>query len=416
MASPFTARAAAFSANGNAPPQAQDVNNNNKSDCGCKILERLPRGQGLMIMLNDENTTFKSSSSSSSSNQCSKCSCLKLSPQQDTNLATIHPNIYIPTALTFYPSHLKRYSGGGSGVTVFGGYHPQLGPLVMKHGGYKDLIELVSLAKIEREVVVRGRWKVDGLLRRRERILNNNYLNEDEELDGWLETDHEHYLAVEQSSPSDDTTTIQKVSSGKKFGLSMHAIPTTKHNKKSSLSKNNNKSRPLLHKMNQTFRTLYKSLPSSSSLEQQKIKQQQLTQINDQITQIQNAMSQIQIRIPAFKMIYISPMHLREREEELVNSGQFRATMMKRRHAFKSSTINVAAVQKATTQQQGEDDDDDDDEEEEEDNTNNLAQLESMSLAIAFSVLKRGEFDELRRVWNMTINWISLGMMYTVFV
>ena len=51
----------------------------------------------------------------------------------------------------------------GSGVTVFGGYHPLLGSLVMKHGGHTDLIELVSLAKIEREMSVRSNWKIDRL-------------------------------------------------------------------------------------------------------------------------------------------------------------------------------------------------------------------------------------------------------------
>eukprot|EP00578_Thalassiosira_sp_NH16_P005681 CAMPEP_0181138588 /NCGR_PEP_ID=MMETSP1071-20121207/34327_1 /TAXON_ID=35127 /ORGANISM="Thalassiosira sp., Strain NH16" /LENGTH=179 /DNA_ID=CAMNT_0023225435 /DNA_START=36 /DNA_END=571 /DNA_ORIENTATION=+ len=179
MASSFTTPTAAYAANGNGnAPQDQDVNKNG-SECGCKILERLSRGQGLMIMLNDENTILKSPSSSPSS---AKCSYLKLESQRDTNLTSIHPNIYIPAALTSYPSHLKRYSGGGSGVTVFGGYHR---PLVMKHGGYKDLIELVSLAKIEREVEVRGRWKVDGLVRRRERILSNVGSGEEEEdLDG----------------------------------------------------------------------------------------------------------------------------------------------------------------------------------------------------------------------------------------
>ena len=35
---------------------------------------------------------------------------------------------------------------------------------------------------------------------------------------------------------------------------------------------------------------------------------------------------------------------------------------------------------------------------------NDQSVAEQRSLAIAFSVLKRGEFDELRRVWNMTIN------------
>ena len=50
-------------------------------------------------------------------------------------------------------------------MTVFGGYHPLLGHLVMKHGGHKDLIELVSLAKIEREMNVRGKWKIDCLMK-----------------------------------------------------------------------------------------------------------------------------------------------------------------------------------------------------------------------------------------------------------
>ncbi len=46
---------------------------------------------------------------------------------------------------------------------MFGGYHPLLGSLVMKHGGHTDLIELVSLAKIEREMGVRSKWKIDRL-------------------------------------------------------------------------------------------------------------------------------------------------------------------------------------------------------------------------------------------------------------
>lgn len=42
-------------------------------------------------------------------------------------------------------------------MTVFGGHHLLLGHLVMKHGGHKDLIELVSLAMIEREMGMRAR-------------------------------------------------------------------------------------------------------------------------------------------------------------------------------------------------------------------------------------------------------------------
>ena len=68
------------------------------------------------------------------------------------------------------------YINTGSGVTVFGGYHPLLGSLVMKHGGHKDLIELVSLAKIERELSTRARWKIDC-------IKNNGSHREEEEED-----------------------------------------------------------------------------------------------------------------------------------------------------------------------------------------------------------------------------------------
>ncbi len=212
----------------------------------------------------------------------------------------------------------------------------------MKHGGHKDLIELVSLARIEREVVVRGRWRVDALVRKRERILLSADCSGDEnEESKWLETDHEHLVMEEQPPPPLDTIPA----AGKKFGFSMHAITTTNTKKKTS--------RPILNRMHQTLRTVF----NKSSLSQQQDQQLLVTQINNQISQIQNAASQIQIRIPAFKMIYISPMHLREREEELVNSGKFRAERMKRRGAFKS-TANVmrnmqpAAVDKSQQKQQ----------------------------------------------------------------
>jgi hypothetical protein len=42
--------------------------------------------------------------------------------------------------------------GGGSGVTVFAGNHPELGDVVMKHGGYKDMQELFALATIAEEL------------------------------------------------------------------------------------------------------------------------------------------------------------------------------------------------------------------------------------------------------------------------
>eukprot|EP00986_Skeletonema_menzelii_P003651 scaffold1153_cov147-Skeletonema_menzelii.AAC.7 len=346
--SSFTAQAAAEEA----PPQNMVHNQKNSryNQCGCKILERIPRGHGLMIMLNDENSSINTPTKSNNSNNNS-CSCLKLQSQKDTNLPTIHPNIYIPSALTQHPTHLQRYSGGGSGVTVFGGYHPQLGPLVMKHGGYKDLIELVSLAKIEREVVVRGRWKMDALIRRRERFLMSKQEQQqdesEEEFDGWLETDHE---LLDRRQPSSDA-------SKNKFGSSMHT-PSKPSSKKQ---------RPILHKIDKTIRNIFQTLPSF----QPTPKAPQIDQINQQIDQIQTAMSQIQSRIPAFKMIYISPMHLREREGELVNSTALFRAMMKRRHAFKSvKHIDIGVVAKGWQE-----------EEEEEEEEDQLVQLESMSVS-----------------------------------
>jgi len=66
----------------------------------------------------------------------------------DSNFAEIHPNVYAPSAM----ENMETLVGGGSGVAVFGGHHPELGDLVMKHGGYKDMHELFALATIENEL------------------------------------------------------------------------------------------------------------------------------------------------------------------------------------------------------------------------------------------------------------------------
>jgi hypothetical protein len=70
----------------------------------------------------------------------------------DANYPAIHPNMYAPHALT----NVKKLGGGGSGVAVFSGDHPKLGSLVMKHGGYKDMVEFFSLATIAQELKYRG--------------------------------------------------------------------------------------------------------------------------------------------------------------------------------------------------------------------------------------------------------------------
>jgi hypothetical protein len=56
-------------------------------------------------------------------------------------------------------------SGAGSGSMEFGGHHPLLGHLVMKHGGHKDLAVLVSLARIESETGARATFAIDSLPR-----------------------------------------------------------------------------------------------------------------------------------------------------------------------------------------------------------------------------------------------------------
>ncbi len=45
----------------------------------------------------------------------------------------------------------------------FGGHHPLLGHLVMKHSGHKDLAELASLARIESETGTRATFVINLL-------------------------------------------------------------------------------------------------------------------------------------------------------------------------------------------------------------------------------------------------------------
>ena len=71
---------------------------------------------------------------------------------EDTNLDQIHVNVYAPKAL----EDVKVLGGGGSGVAVFSGHHPEVGDLVMKHGGVKDLEDLFALASIAQELKKRG--------------------------------------------------------------------------------------------------------------------------------------------------------------------------------------------------------------------------------------------------------------------
>ena len=74
----------------------------------CLQFENLTSDHGLMIALNIPDNTTTSNTTSTT-----QCTCLKLHPEVDANLAQFHPNIYIPSSLLNYPDKLVKYGGGG---------------------------------------------------------------------------------------------------------------------------------------------------------------------------------------------------------------------------------------------------------------------------------------------------------------
>lgn len=95
----------------------------------------------------------------------------------DAHYPDIHPNAYAPEALT----NMRKLGGGGSGVAVFEGHHPQLGDIVMKHGGDKDLQELFALATIAEELVARGKKTGNIATETNHSINHDNNENDDNE-------------------------------------------------------------------------------------------------------------------------------------------------------------------------------------------------------------------------------------------
>jgi hypothetical protein len=69
----------------------------------------------------------------------------------DRHYPHIHPNCFAPADML----DVRLLHGGGSGTTVFGGDHPTLHDIVMKHGGPKDTQEVLSLATIHAELLQR---------------------------------------------------------------------------------------------------------------------------------------------------------------------------------------------------------------------------------------------------------------------
>jgi hypothetical protein len=71
-------------------------------------------------------------------------------------------NLFGPPPTSLFPIALL---GTGSSATEFGGHHPLLGHLVMKHGRHKDLAKLASLVRIKRETGAWATFAIDLLPR-----------------------------------------------------------------------------------------------------------------------------------------------------------------------------------------------------------------------------------------------------------
>ena len=120
------------------------------------------RNYGLLITLTTEKPKQQVLDGASNASTKTK-SRLQFQFCPDHNFRDIHPNAYAPADFcrptdtdNKNSSGVQALAGGGSGVAVFGGHHPQLGDVVMKHGNDKDLGELVSLATVARELQERG--------------------------------------------------------------------------------------------------------------------------------------------------------------------------------------------------------------------------------------------------------------------
>jgi len=70
----------------------------------------------------------------------------------DEHLSHLHRHLHIPASVR----GVEKLLGGGSGVTIVKGTDPELGSVVMKHGGPRDTAEVFALATIEKELGVRG--------------------------------------------------------------------------------------------------------------------------------------------------------------------------------------------------------------------------------------------------------------------
>jgi hypothetical protein len=95
----------------------------------------VPRGHGLLVRLHSEDGS------------------VSITTTPDQNFPEIHTHCYAPACMR----DMKLLHGGGSGTAVFGGYHPEMQHIVMKHGSSRDTKEVFSLATIASELIRRQR-------------------------------------------------------------------------------------------------------------------------------------------------------------------------------------------------------------------------------------------------------------------
>jgi hypothetical protein len=186
----------------------------------------------------------------------------------------------------------------------------------MKHGGHKDLLELVSLYKIERELLVRGKSNL-GLL-------------------------HKSY----SKDSGDEQESKKRKSTFKVPDLLQKMRGHSIISRVGSLfrSRKGGSMPDLAFSFSNSLSSSMGSIPQSASAEglstMHKQKRQQCPKFEDKddyqarVQAIEIAMEDMKNRIPSFRMIYISPMHLRERRAELINNSFRSSSLNSLNHSF----------------------------------------------------------------------------------
>jgi len=172
----------------------------------------------------------------------------------------------------------------------------------MKHGGNKDLIELVSLAQIDRELSTRAHWMIDRIKK------SNKDGNEESSKNGKSSSIKQKLYGISKMMSSN---ILNNKSSTKQRMGGLNNITAKSHDGIHSIMKSIN------------IRSLRKESTNDSMPSPLDGFDDQAQAISKevQIQNIETARDNMKKRLPSFKMIYISPMHVRERKEELKNSS-----------------------------------------------------------------------------------------------